>query len=52
MRLQHGESNVAVLALPRLRGPLPIHCHNTLHEDHAMMMRFDIDATGDTKQVP
>jgi hypothetical protein len=22
-----------------------MHCHNTVHEDHAMMMRFDIDAS-------
>jgi FtsP/CotA-like multicopper oxidase with cupredoxin domain len=23
-------------------GRYPMHCHNTLHEDHAMMVRFDI----------
>jgi FtsP/CotA-like multicopper oxidase with cupredoxin domain len=23
-------------------GRYPIHCHNTVHEDHAMMVRFDV----------
>jgi FtsP/CotA-like multicopper oxidase with cupredoxin domain len=23
-------------------GKYPIHCHNVIHEDHAMMMRFDV----------
>ena len=22
------------------------HCHNTVHEDHAMLMRWDIDTAG------
>lgn len=25
-------------------GKYPIHCHNTVHEDHAMMARWDIEA--------
>ena len=29
-----------------------MHCHNTVHEDHAMMLRFDIGATGDTNSRP
>jgi FtsP/CotA-like multicopper oxidase with cupredoxin domain len=52
MRLQHGESNVAAWRFRDFEGRYVVHCHNTLHEDHAMMMRFDIDATGDTKQTP
>jgi FtsP/CotA-like multicopper oxidase with cupredoxin domain len=27
-------------------GRYPMHCHNTIHEDHAMMLRFDIDDVG------
>jgi FtsP/CotA-like multicopper oxidase with cupredoxin domain len=23
-------------------GKYPIHCHNVLHEDHEMMLRFDV----------
>src|SRR5215470_14707038 len=30
----------------------PIHCHNVVHEDHAMMMIWNIEATGDTVLVP
>jgi FtsP/CotA-like multicopper oxidase with cupredoxin domain len=33
-------------------GRYPMHCHNTVHEDHAMMLRFDIANIGDLKQVP
>ena len=25
-------------------GKYPIHCHNVVHEDHAMMIRFDVTA--------
>ncbi len=24
-------------------GHYPMHCHNTVHEDHAMMMRWQIE---------
>jgi len=30
----------------------PIHCHNVVHEDHAMMAIWNIEATGDMIQVP
>jgi FtsP/CotA-like multicopper oxidase with cupredoxin domain len=33
-------------------GRYVMHCHNTVHEDHAMMLRFDIGAVGDTKSKP
>jgi FtsP/CotA-like multicopper oxidase with cupredoxin domain len=33
-------------------GRYPIHCHNVLHEDHSMMLRFDIDTSGDKKTAP
>jgi FtsP/CotA-like multicopper oxidase with cupredoxin domain len=33
-------------------GPYPMHCHNIIHEDHAMMIRFDIATTGDTNSRP
>jgi FtsP/CotA-like multicopper oxidase with cupredoxin domain len=52
MRLEH---NMEVEVLFRFRdfvGRYPMHCHNTLHEDHAMMLRFDIDDVGDTKTKP
>jgi len=33
-------------------GRYPMHCHNVIHEDHAMMLRFDVATTGDTKSNP
>jgi FtsP/CotA-like multicopper oxidase with cupredoxin domain len=33
-------------------GRYPMHCHNVIHEDHAMMLRFDVAATGDTNSRP
>jgi FtsP/CotA-like multicopper oxidase with cupredoxin domain len=33
-------------------GRYPMHCHNTIHEDHAMMLRFDIAPIGDLKARP
>jgi FtsP/CotA-like multicopper oxidase with cupredoxin domain len=50
--LGHDETHVLFLRFRDWEGRYPFHCHNTLHEDHAMMMRFDVDATGDNRQVP
>ena len=33
-------------------GKYPIHCHNVVHEDHAMMALWHVQPTGDTIQVP
>jgi len=33
-------------------GKYPIHCHNVVHEDHAMMALWHIQATGDNVLVP
>ena len=30
----------------------PIHCHNVVHEDHAMMALWHVEATGDNVLVP
>jgi FtsP/CotA-like multicopper oxidase with cupredoxin domain len=34
------------------QGRYVMHCHNVIHEDHAMMVRFDIAPTGDTNSNP
>jgi FtsP/CotA-like multicopper oxidase with cupredoxin domain len=52
LRVQHGELNSVFFRFRDFEGRYPLHCHNLLHEDHAMMMRWDIDATGDTVRVP
>lgn len=33
-------------------GRYPLHCHNVIHEDHAMMLRWEVEPTGDNKLVP
>ena len=34
-------------------GRYPMHCHNTVHEDHAMMLRWEVDPNGgDNVLVP
>jgi FtsP/CotA-like multicopper oxidase with cupredoxin domain len=33
-------------------GRYAMHCHNTIHEDHSMMLRWDIDDEGDTITDP
>jgi FtsP/CotA-like multicopper oxidase with cupredoxin domain len=34
-------------------GRYPLHCHNVVHEDHAMMLRWEIvPGTGDNVEVP
>ncbi len=35
-------------------GRYPLHCHNTVHEDHAMMLRWEIQPSpqGDTNRTP
>jgi FtsP/CotA-like multicopper oxidase with cupredoxin domain len=51
-RLQHDETNLLFFRFRDWEGRYPFHCHNTLHEDHAMMLRFDVDATGDDRRTP
>jgi len=33
-------------------GRYPMHCHNVIHEDHAMMLLFEVDTEGDTNPTP
>jgi FtsP/CotA-like multicopper oxidase with cupredoxin domain len=49
------EANTEVELLMRFRdflGDYPMHCHNTIHEDHAMLLLFAIDEVGDNKTKP
>ncbi len=34
------------------RGDWPMHCHNTVHEDHAMMLLWGVQDVGDTNPKP
>jgi len=49
------EDNVEAVVYFRFRdfvGKFPLHCHNMVHEDHAMMILGQIDDVGDTKTLP
>ncbi|MEO6434436.1 MAG: multicopper oxidase domain-containing protein, partial [Tepidisphaeraceae bacterium] len=49
------DENVNVTVKLRFRdwlGRYVMHCHNVIHEDHAMMVRFDIATIGDTLSQP
>ncbi|MCA1565762.1 MAG: multicopper oxidase domain-containing protein [Acidobacteria bacterium] len=52
VRLNFNEEVELLFRFRDFRGRYPMHCHNTLHEDHAMMLRFDIEDVGDNKTEP
>jgi FtsP/CotA-like multicopper oxidase with cupredoxin domain len=43
VRLNFNEEVELLFRFRDFRGRYPMHCHNTIHEDHAMMLRFDIE---------
>ena len=52
-RLESRDTHVLFFRFRDFHGKYPIHCHNVVHEDHAMMARFDIvDTGGDTNSRP
>jgi len=51
-RLQHNESTQLFFRFRDFVGRHPFHCHNVVHEDHAMMLRWDIAPVGDTNTRP
>ncbi len=52
VRLGEGEEVEFVLKVTDYLGVYPIHCHNVVHEDHAMMLLFAVRDVGDTNPVP
>src|SRR2546425_733158 len=46
-RLQFDEEIVVYFKFSDFIGQYPMHCHNVVHEDHEMMLSFDIDDEGD-----
>jgi FtsP/CotA-like multicopper oxidase with cupredoxin domain len=53
-RLQHNETCTLFFRFRDFTGRYPLHCHNVVHEDHAMMLRWDIVPApgGDTNTQP
>ena len=47
-----GRSVVVALRFREFLGTYMEHCHNTQHEDHAMLMRWDIENPGELKVMP
>ena len=51
-RLEFNEEMELAFRFRDFKGKYPIHCHNTVHEDHSMMLVFEIADVGDTKARP
>jgi len=51
-RLQPNERVQLFFRFRDFHGRYPMHCHNMIHEDHAMMLRWEIEPDGDNKLVP
>ena len=52
-RLESRDTHVVFFRFRDFHGRYPIHCHNVVHEDHAMMAHFEIvDTGGDTNSRP
>jgi FtsP/CotA-like multicopper oxidase with cupredoxin domain len=52
VRLAQGERVELFFRFRDFLGKYPIHCHNTVHEDHAMMLNWEIATVGDNITVP
>src|SRR5262245_3710782 len=51
-RVQFGERVEVLFRFRDFVGPFPLHCHNLVHEDHAMMLKWAIGDIGDAKPAP
>lgn len=52
LRLGFNEEVELLFRFRDFRGGYPMHCHNTIHEDHAMMLLFDVANDGDNLKDP
>jgi FtsP/CotA-like multicopper oxidase with cupredoxin domain len=52
LQLGFGEQVEILIRFRDFRGGYPIHCHNTVHEDHQMMMLFNVADVGDNNTRP
>jgi FtsP/CotA-like multicopper oxidase with cupredoxin domain len=50
--LHHNETVQLFFRCRDWLGRYPLHCHNVVHEDHAMMLRWDITPSGDNTTTP
>jgi FtsP/CotA-like multicopper oxidase with cupredoxin domain len=52
MQLRDNDEIELLIRFRDMVGGFPIHCHNTVHEDHQMMMLFDVQNVGDNNTRP
>lgn len=52
LRLGFNEEVELLFRFRDFRGGYPMHCHNTIHEDHAMMLLFEVANDGDNLKDP
>jgi len=52
VRLGFNEEIELIMRFRDFRGGYPMHCHNTVHEDHAMMLLFQVADQGDNLTRP
>jgi FtsP/CotA-like multicopper oxidase with cupredoxin domain len=52
LRLEHNMEAVVYFRFRDFIGKFPLHCHNVVHEDHAMMVLGRINDVGDNKTQP
>ena len=52
MQLRFGETIEVLMRFRDNLGVYPFHCHNTVHEDHQMMLLFEVAPVGDTSRTP
>jgi len=50
--LHHNENVRLFFRFRDWEGRYPMHCHNVVHEDHAMMLRWEVDQAGDLTTNP
>ena len=52
VQLHHNETVQIFFRFRDFTGRYPLHCHNMVHEDHAMMALWSIEPNGDTNPQP
>jgi FtsP/CotA-like multicopper oxidase with cupredoxin domain len=52
VRLGFNEEIEIVMRFRDFRGGYPMHCHNVVHEDHQMMLLWEVQDTGDNLTEP
>jgi FtsP/CotA-like multicopper oxidase with cupredoxin domain len=51
-KLKSGDTVELLMRFRDLRGGYPMHCHNTIHEDHQMMLLWNVQDEGDQIREP